>query len=87
MLFLIFYAGITLLAGTLPALTWTSVPETVMCAAVLVAAAVYPARARLPLALQIWLILAFALAAVAPCPERSLHLAVRFAAASAFFRS
>ncbi len=75
----------TLLAGTLPGLTQTTVPETMLMAAVLVVAALRPPRVRLGGALQLWLLLAFAVAVLAPCPARSLHLAVRFTAAAAFF--
>lgn len=69
----------------MPGLTRGMVPETVISVGVLLGAAVLPVRARMPLALQCVLAIAVVLAAFAPCPERSLEMAVRFAAAAAFF--
>lgn len=75
----------TLLAGTLPGLTQSTIPEAMLTAAVLLVAALRPPRASLSGAMQLWLALAFAVAVFAPCPMRSLHLAVRFTAAAALF--
>ena len=75
----------TLLAGTLPGLTQSTVPETMLTAAVMLVAALRPPHARLSGTLQLWLVLVCFAAIPALCPLRSLHLVVRFMAAAAFF--
>ncbi len=86
-----FYAVVTLVTGTVAGLArpFTSAAMVALVVLAFVAAALLGPRARvgggLEGALIAWLAGLAVLSAFAVCPERSLHLAVLFASAAAFF--